>query len=331
MNTFLTSHIGSDLSGSDNAPDKILLFAAGWNELERDGKYFVDYQAYQLVLAQFLRRGLDLVFDYEHQTLSGNQAPAAGWITDLKWEEDKGVIAKVTWTEKAAQYIASKEYRYFSPVFFVRKSDLRLYSLESAALTNQPKHNHLQPILAKHSGNGPQGEIMDLKKLIAALKMSETATEEEVLAKIASMQEPQVTEVLPAEVLTALDMQEGDKSAVVASIHALKQTDKTKVSRAEFDALQAQLKQRDALEVVASAKAEGKITPDQQEWAMTYAQADLEGFKSFVAKAPVVIPVDSLPGKDRQQAPATHENEAVLAVAKQMDVDPEDIKKFGGE
>jgi len=59
---------------------------------------------------------------------------------------------KLTWTETAAAYITKGEYRYFSPIFHVQKSDGLLVSVHSLALTNAPRTNHLQPILAKLEG-----------------------------------------------------------------------------------------------------------------------------------------------------------------------------------
>jgi phage I-like protein len=35
------------------------------------------------------------VVDYEHQTLSGGQAPAAGWISALRFDAKAGIVAAV--------------------------------------------------------------------------------------------------------------------------------------------------------------------------------------------------------------------------------------------
>jgi phage I-like protein len=64
------------------------------------------------------------------------------------------------------------------------------------------------------------------------------------------------------------------------------------VSKADFDALQKKLVEKDANEAVEKAMIAGKITPAQKEWAEQYAKNDLNGFNIFVSKAPVVIPVD---------------------------------------
>ena len=320
------------LKNENGAPEWILLFKAGWNELEGEISYLVDELSFEMVRGDFERRGNDIVFDYEHQTLTGQEAPAAGWIKELKWEDGKGIWARVEWTEKAAARIVKKEYRYFSPVFYVRPSDKRLVALDSVALTNQPKHNHLTPIMAKLTS---KTEVEDMDKLlqkIAAKLGIEDPTEDKVIEVIASLQnkEPEPKEVLPKELLEALEMEEGDVSAVVASVHALKQAKTAMVSREEFEKLQAKLIQREAEEVVAKALSGGKITTAQKEWAMEYAKRDMEGFKTFVAKAPVVVPVGKLPGKQEQADEAENLDETILQVAKMMDVPEEDLKKYGG-
>ena len=56
----------------------------------------------------FGERGTDLVIDYEHQSLKGGQAPAAGWIKDLEVRED-GLWAQVEWTGKVEKYLKRRE------------------------------------------------------------------------------------------------------------------------------------------------------------------------------------------------------------------------------
>jgi phage I-like protein len=59
----------------------------------------------------------EIVFDYEHQTLYGDEAPAAGWVKEVM-KKDDGLYAKVKWNKKAKEYLTNKEYKYLSPVIF---------------------------------------------------------------------------------------------------------------------------------------------------------------------------------------------------------------------
>lgn len=318
------------------APEWVLLFAAGWGTLADGMKFFVDRQAFDLVQVGIKDRGNEIVWDYEHQTLENGQAPAAGWIKELAWDENTGISARVEWTEKAAAYIEAREYRYFSPVYLVRKTDNRVCMLHSVALTNTPKTKHLNPILAK-LGSEYKENNMDREKLIIALGLAAVATDSDILEAIAKLEvkipEEKTIEkmVLPREIVAALDLKDDDStSTVVASIHALKQGEKNSVSKADFDALAKRLSDRDVNEAVTTAIAKGKITPDQKDWAMDYAMKDLEGFATFVAKAPQVVPVDKLPGK-KDAMDNVELNETTMQVAGMMGVSDDDLKKYGGE
>lgn len=141
----------------------------------------MDDESFELIRKQFKDRKLDLVIDYEHQTLSDVQAPAGGWIKDLYKGED-AIIAKVEWTPKAAEYLKNKEYRYLSPVVLVRKRDQKATAIHSVALTNTPAIDGMFALVnsldIEDISEG--GNIMDLKELAKALGLPETATEEEI-------------------------------------------------------------------------------------------------------------------------------------------------------
>ncbi|MBI9092294.1 MAG: hypothetical protein JEZ12_24025 [Desulfobacterium sp.] len=321
---------------SEKAPDWVTLFKAGWGELADGVKFFVDKTAFDLVLAAIKKQGNEIVWDYEHQTLENVEAPAAGWIKELAWDDQTGISARVEWTEKAASYIEAKEYRYFSPVYLVKKIDHRVCLLHSVALTNTPKTKHLNPILAK-LGSEIEENNMDREKLIKALGLAAGATDKDILAACAKLgidiPGEKIVEklVLPKEVVAALDLKDDDStSTVVASIHALKQGANNSVSKADFDALKKNLTDRDADDAVMAAIAKGKITPDQKTWALDYAKGNLDGFNTFVAKAPQVVPVDKLPGK-KETGDDVELNEATIQVAGLMGVSDDDLKKYGGE
>jgi phage I-like protein len=316
-------------TGGD-VPEWVLLFAEGPGELATGERFLVDRAGFDLMTAKLAARGVDIVWDYEHQTLSGNKAPAAGWIKALRYDDGVGVMAKVDWTEAATSHIRGREYRYFSPVFDVRKSDSRVVGLHSVALTNTPRTNNLQPIVAKQSADSADGGQTMLKKLIAKLGLPETATEEEVMAKIGELaaKKPGTVEVVAKDVIEALGLDaNANVSTVVASIHAMNQATKTMVSKTEFDALSKKLLDRDVAEIVAKAMGEGKITPDQEEWARGYATKDMEGFKVFVAKAVPVIPMDKLPGKTKDTN-TTVMDDTTVTIAASMGLSQEDLKKY---
>lgn len=419
------------LKSIDGAPVEFQLFPYGRIEVEGEDDAFLDDASMDLIIADFDRRGNDMVIDYEHQTLEGVQAPAAGWIKRLINKGKEGLWVAVEWTKHAKEYLQNREYRYFSPVFWVTDQRQKIVKIEHVALTNYPKINNLKPIMAKMSldearearearskkynigikdgghvtkpgewENVPDdqwldpvnyrypcpdadqtraaasywgqednqkqynseersiingrldkfkkkfniGEYRKEAKMISKLKklfgLADDAAEdklveaaEAVVAKNKTL-EKQIAEkpgkVVAKEVIEALDLKETDGvSTVVASIHALKQSGKGTVSREEFEKIQKTLRKRDADEIVAKALDTGKITPDQKDWATEYAERDMEGFKTFVAKATVVVPLDKLK-KQQTRTDDVIADEAVLNVAKMFGNTPEDIKKYGG-
>lgn len=94
--------------------------------------------------AQIAERGVDLVVDYEHQTLTGDRAPAAGWVKEL-FAEYGHIKARVEWTLPAKQYLENKEYRYLSPVITVRKSDNKATGLHSLGPHQHPSDRGHDP------------------------------------------------------------------------------------------------------------------------------------------------------------------------------------------
>ena len=134
------------------APECFQLFPYG--NVEIDGRatpVIMDDVAAALVLARFNEMSHDTVIDYEHQTMTGKEAPAAGGIRakGLEWRGKDGLWANAEWTERAAGMIERKEYRYHSPVILSRKSDNRIVAIHNVALTNQPRLKNGAAIAAK--------------------------------------------------------------------------------------------------------------------------------------------------------------------------------------
>ena len=84
MDGFLTLKGGNvELVG---APETIFVLPIG-HVVSSKGEFDVDDESYKAMKAQIAKRGVDLVVDYEHQTLKGCEAPAAGWVKELKLED----------------------------------------------------------------------------------------------------------------------------------------------------------------------------------------------------------------------------------------------------
>ena len=95
------------------------------------------------VIAASLAGGQDILIDYEHQSIhiaqNGQPAPAAGWFNRVEWRDGVGMFAVgIKWNDKAKTMIASREYRYISPVFTFDGKTGEVLRILSVAITNNP-------------------------------------------------------------------------------------------------------------------------------------------------------------------------------------------------
>jgi phage I-like protein len=336
----------------DGAPDTFQVMPFGQIDIEGDRPAYLGEEGVASIIAHFERRKNDMVIDYEHQTLKDVQAPAAGWISKLIDKGKDGLWAMVEWTQKAKDYIAAKEYRYFSPVMWVREKDRQVVKIEQIALTNFPQVNHLKPIVAKLAWSNEyepetnnKGEKIMIKKLLKLFGLAEDAGEDAVVAAAKTViaknndlekaaKDP-VKVVACKEVLEVLKLDDqADATVVVAAINALGKTDdvarELSLQVAKLTKEISEVKQND---LVALALKEGKTSPDElDKWGRDLALKNPKQFELIVLSRPAgsVIPVEKINHK-HDASGGVVVDEAVLEVAKMMGVTPDDIKKYGGD
>lgn len=245
----------------DGVPEWIRLLPRGRVPLG-DGRepLVVDEAALAAMVAHFEARGLDLVVDYEHQSLTGHKAPAAGWIKELVARED-GLWARVQWTDTAREHLAAREYRYFSPVLRLEEKTRRPLALLQAALTNTPAINGLAPLVARFHPDpaDPAPERDDPWREVAALLGLEP---------------------------------DAGPSRIRGTLMALKDNlEQLQRTRQEMEALRAHLREQEIAGEVEAALASGKIQPCQEESARIFARHDLEAFRSYIRNALPQVPI----------------------------------------
>ena len=293
-------------------PESIKLVPLG-KFAANDGRRFEIADAEAVVAATRKHAGgRDLPIDYEHQVdraaANGQPAPAAGWIKDVEIRED-GIYGRVDWTEKGATLIASREYRYISPVLALAKGKAqKVVAILRAALVNTPALD--MPALAKSFLREEEAMTLDelMTKLKAALKMADDATEEDMLAaldKLAAADtdpdpEPATMSTIRKELCKGLGLDADTPiSQVVAAVTELSQSiaaPEGTVSVAEFKAmadevtsLRAERADETAEAAVDAAITAGKITPAQKDSMVTFCKSDADGFAAFVEAAPTII------------------------------------------
>lgn len=129
------------------------------------GAFALDKSDLEKMKINFDKKKTDLVIDYEHQSLNGSVAPAAGWIKEM-FLKDNELWGRVEWTDKAKEFIKNREYKYLSPVYEFFGIDEKTGActgvrIHSASLTNTPFIDELGEVVANK--NSRKDESMDKK------------------------------------------------------------------------------------------------------------------------------------------------------------------------
>lgn len=314
----------------DAVPSQIKIIPLGPVKSEK-GNFKVNEESFKLMEEHFKHRGLDVVIDYEHQTLKDIEAPAAGWIKSLSIGKD-AILAQVEWTKKASEYLKNKEYKYLSPVVRVRKQDGVAVGLHSVALTNTPAINKMYPLVLKDLEEEQQMEF--LKEIAAKLgiTVSEEMGEEEIAKAIfEALPSPTAAEEVVANktILDLLELKEDAKvEDVTSKIMSLKSAKTDEGWKTKYQELEQRMNKKEADELVLKALKEGKISKEQKGWAEEYALKDKQSFEKFLEKAPVVVPMGQIQVANNVKK-ADVDDETTLAICKAMGVSKEDIEKYG--
>jgi phage I-like protein len=304
--------------------------------------FMVDETSLEILVAAYRSRGVDLVIDYEHQSLQGERAPAAGWIKDLEARSD-GLWARVDWTEQARDYLEKKEYRYFSPVLRLDPETRKPMALIHVGLTNVPAINHLPPLVARWGGGAAEPQDLqpgeparrspgmamesgkEKTKMVEQLKrlmgLEPEAEEGAVCGKVLeAFRDLAMSLNLPGDVSVA--QMKGAVEALKAGVGRLLKAEE------ELQGLKARLARETADRRVEEALKTGKVSPAQRGWALEYCRRDPDGFQTYVDRAPKLVPT----GEELQLLREDHQDESGLlpeemAVCRSLNVSPEAYQK----
>ena len=349
---------------SGEAPERIVLMRQG--ELNaRDGRRWRLTDPGAVVAATRARAGeVELPIDYEHQTQwardNGQPAPAAGWVREVRVEDD-AIVARVEWTERARQMITAREYRYFSPAFHHRK-DGTVTVIVGGGLTNAPALD--LPALATDAKDEDEVTMSEqIKRLLQKLGLAADADKAAVDAAIEKVDGGESAATALASVREALGLAadaggaavatavkaltstrrqvaealglaaDADTGKVVAAAKAKQPDPGAFVPRSEFDVvasslqtLQGERTEELATAAVDAAISSGRVTPAQRDWALGYARSDGAGFKKFVEAQPVIVAAGARAGRSGTPDPDAALTADELAVCRQLGIEPDAFK-----
>ncbi|GAB6191146.1 phage protease [Desulfocastanea catecholica] len=274
------------------APEWIQLIPAG-PVSGRDGRAWNNSRP-DMVLQTFVDRAMDLPIDIEHSTEhkgpKGEPAPAIGWVKELQ-NRNGEIWGRAEWTAAGRQMVDERAYRYTSPVILYQQDSGIIVGITSVAVTNQPNFK-LSALNQQQGGGPPTKEDSMLKALLAALALSEDATEAEALAKIQELKtnletaanranNPSLEKFVPrADYEAAV----GKASNAEQQLAELKKTELEKSVNSAID----------------QALKDGKITPATKEYhqAQCRQEGGLERFTAYCAAAPVIGDASGLDKKE---------------------------------
>jgi len=329
----ITDSLFLSLNFEGTLPTSIELIPAGAVIQGRDGRKWKKSNPQKLILNS-MNRLSRLVIDENHSTdlaaPKGGSSPAMGWMTNLRTGEGGSILADVEWTKRGSQAILNKEYSFISPVF-LHDDQSEITVVLRAGLTNSP-NLQLPALNAEHSSDKPEKnntEVSMNKELCAALGLSETATEAEVIAAVKALNAAKSgtaqTQTDTSKVDLAAYAPRADLNAMEArAVAAEKQL-------ADLNA--AKIKQ-EAETAVDEAIRNRKIAPaSRTEYlALCSTKEGLESFRKIVAASPAIISTET---QTPESAPSTSGTVALnaeeKAMAKAMGYTEEEYKKVIGK
>ena len=272
--------------------------------------------------------GIDYDHATDLAAKAGISAPAAGWIEEIAEHgpnNEPGLWGRVKWTPKGGEAVAHGEYRYISPVLLSKK-DGELIAIGRAALTNDPalvmkglfSIQEMDDVNRKAlcdalgipatssdddiTGAIKKGSAPVKAKLASALGIPESASDDDLMAAVKKVGVQASTLANVSRVLQAAGLSGDalDETTTIALCTKLKGSiadgGKSAELQTQVDDLQKQLASlnarlagNDATTEVEKAISAGKLAPAQKDWAIDYCTRDADGFKKFVAGAPVIV------------------------------------------
>ncbi len=312
-----TQRLSIELAQGGAPPSEFRIFASGEIDTTK-GVFVFDDAAAKSVLEAAREWGNKFSLDYEHDSVnpfSSGPKPAAGWY-DLELRAGELWAVAVEWTRRAAELLSNREYRFVSPTFAADEAN-RVTELLNVALTNLPATKSMTPLVANRTSSAKPGgkDPRHMNKLRTALaKILSTTITVDAAADPAAADDAADQAITDAvsQIKAALDAimsamgadaaAEGEqplaeapveKQAAVAAGRikagqaALAEVSKLTAKVGEYEKASSD---RERADIVAKLKADKKITPALETWALT---ADVAALKGFAAAAPVITQLSS--------------------------------------
>lgn len=276
------------------------------------------------VVAAFNQRGRPLLIDWEHasehRAPQGLDAPASGWLNAMEVRNGE-VWGQVEWTERAANQIRNREYRFLSPVILYSPKTRRIARVDSLGLTNKPNFS-LKALNREQTEESPMTLSDALRK---ALNLADDATEVQAVTAIQALE----NKARAANTLQEHPTPDLTKFVPRADYDQLKE----RAANAEQKLKTLQQEQSDAAmdELINQGVKDGKIAPSSVEFfkASCRQEDGLEKLRKYLESAPKLVSDSGLDDKNPDDASRSMNTETTQ-VSRMFGNSVEDLKKYGG-
>ena len=188
--------MNKELKAGDVIPNVQITPYGEYDNVTTDGREVTqhcDKQAFENIVNAFDK---ELIVDVDHQSELTDNTEAAGWITTLKVDEEKGLVGDIKVSELGAKLLNGLNYRFGSPAFLLDEND-RPMKLTSFALTNRPALTDIAPVYNSapkqetviiSAENPPsilnEQELVMKEDLIKMLGLPQDATDEMIMNSV---------------------------------------------------------------------------------------------------------------------------------------------------
>jgi phage I-like protein len=328
----ITDSLFLSLNFEETLPTSIELIPAGVVIQGRDGRKWKKSDPKKVILNS-MNRLPRLVIDENHSTdlaaPKGGSSPAMGWMTNLRTGDGGSIWADVEWTKRGSQAVLNKEYSFISPVF-LHDDQNEITVVLRAGLTNSP-NLQLPALNSEHSSEPEKNntEVSMNKELCAALGLSETATEAEVIAAAKALNAAK-----SGTTQTQTDTSKVDLAAYAPRANLNAMEARAVAAEKQLADLNAANNKKEAGAAVDEAIRNRKIAPaSKAEYlALCSTKEGLESFKKIVAASPAIISTETQTPESAPSASGTvalNAEEKAMAIA--MGYTEDEYKKIIGK
>lgn len=137
--------MNKELKAGDLIPNVQITPYGDYKNVTTSGREVVqhcDKEAFDKIVEAFDK---ELIVDVDHQSELTDNTEAAGWITTVRVDEEKGLVGDIKVSELGAKLLNGLNYRFGSPAFILDEDD-RPVKLTSFALTNRPALTDIDPV-----------------------------------------------------------------------------------------------------------------------------------------------------------------------------------------